>query len=153
MYSSDLWFAFLCECVIRQVLQTSCLRCPGCTSGLKSAVLHLHEQQSLLDKMRMLYEEVRGTILPTLPQLYAQFREHLAHSDDETKDEECYIDSGRQFLIFMSADAIYFGRYLDEFVDGIVNEAFQIKRKKSGSQQSRKRAKTAPLKASRETNL
>ena len=153
MYSSELWFAFLCECVIRQVLQTSLIRCPGCISGLKSAVLHLHEQQSLLDKMRIMYEEVRGSILPTLPQLYEQFSDQLAHSGDEKKDQECYVDSGRQFLIFMSADAIYFGRYLDEFVDGIIGEAFQIKRKKSTSQQPRKRAKTQPLKAARETSL
>lgn len=153
MYSTDLWFAFLCECVIRQVLQTSRARCPGCVSGLKSAVLHLHEQQSLLDKMRTLYEEVRGAILPTLPQLFQQFREQLAHSENEQKDQECYVDSGRQFLIFMSADSLYFGRYLDEYVDSIVSDAFQIKKKKSTGQQPRKRAKTQPLKAARESSI
>lgn len=153
LYSTDLCFAFLCESVVRQVQQTSILRCPGCTRGLKSAVLHLHEQQSLLDKMRTLYEEVRGILLPTLPQLYNQFIDHLAHSGDEQKDQECYVDAGRQFLIFMSADSIYYGRFLDQYVDEIINDAFQTKRKKSGSQNPKKRAKTQPLRATRESSI
>ena len=140
MYSTDLWFAFLCECVVRQVHQTSLLRCPGCASGLKSAVLHLHEQQNLLEKMRDLYQEVRGTILPTLPQLYEQFQEHLSNSGDDKKDLQCYVDAGRQFLLLMTSDSIYYGRYLDEFVDGIIHGAFQIKKKKCVAG-GRKRAK------------
>lgn len=141
MYSTDLWFAFLCECVIRRVHQMSLLRCPGCESKLKSAILHLHEQQSLLDKMHHYYEEVRGNILPTLSQLYDQFKEQLSNSGDLEKDRQCYVDAGRQFLIFMTADAIYFGRYIDDLLDGIIYEAFQIKRKKvaATSQQSKKK--------------
>ena len=145
MYSADLWFGFLCECVVRQVHQASILHCPGCESKLKSALLHLHEQQSLLDKMHSHYQEVRGALLTSLPQLYEQFRDHLVSSGDIEKDKQSYIDAGRQFLIFMSADALYFGRYIDELIDGVIGEAFQVKRKKtigSGQQPPKRRKVT-----------
>ena len=93
MYFSDALIAFLCENMIRQSVQLSKLKCPGCVDCLKSTILHLHEQQSLLDKLRVRFEEIRGSLLPTTPELYMQFKDKLPHSDDLEKDKECYVET------------------------------------------------------------
>ena len=60
-----IYISFLYENIVRQVAQLSKLRCPGCDDKLFSPLLHLHEQLSMLDKLRQYFEEVRGAILPT----------------------------------------------------------------------------------------
>ena len=46
------------------------------------------------------------------------------------KDEECYIENGRHFLITITADALYYGRYLNDMNDSYVNEGFKVVKKK-----------------------
>ena len=60
-----IYISFLYENIVRQVAQLSKLQCPGCDDKLFSPLLHLHEQLSMLDKLRQYFEEVRGAILPT----------------------------------------------------------------------------------------
>ena len=141
MYFSDLWIGFLCEQIVRQTVQISKIRCPGCESKLKSPLLHQHEQQSLLEKMRIYFEEIRGSVLPAVTELYSQFKEKLPHSDDMKKDEESYVNAGRQFLSNITSDALYYGRFQNEFVDDLIDEGFRIKKKKVSSQPPRKKQK------------
>ena len=124
--SNEDWLGFLCEVVIRQCLQLSLLRCPGCEDGIKSSILHLHAQQSLLDKLKRYFEEVRGEILPTITELYEQFQSKLPHSDNLEKDKECYVSCARQFLLTITVESLYFGRYVNSFNDGVISEAFII---------------------------
>ena len=131
MYFSDIWIAFLGEQIIRQTVQMSELRCPGCQSGLKSPILHQHHQHNLLEKLKLYFEEIRGSILPTIQELYNQFKDKLPHSDDAGKDAECYVNTGRQFLIMITSESLYWGRYQSSLLDSLVDEGFQIPRKKS----------------------
>ena len=151
MYFSDVWIAFLGEQIIRQTEQISELRCPGCQSNLKSPILHQHHQHNLLEKLKLYFEEIRGSILPTVPELYAQFKDKLPHSDDAVKDAECYTNTGRQFLIMITAEALYWGRYQSDLLDEFVDEGFRIKKKKpqtrkqsSKSSQPRKKSQVSP---------
>ena len=130
MYHSDVWIGFLCENIVRDVLQLAKLRCPGCNDKLNSPLLHLHEQLSLLDKLRQHFEEIRGTILPTLPELYNRFKDKLPHSDDLSKDQECYISIAHNFLLLIGADSLYYGRFLSDFNDSYISEAFKIQKKR-----------------------
>ena len=130
MYYSDVWIGFLCENIVRQVAQLSKLRCPGCDDKLFSPLLHLHEQLSMLDKLRLYFEEVRGAILPTLPELYTMFQAKLPHSDNLDRDQECYISIGHNFLLTIGADSLYYGRYLSDLNDGYINEGFKIPKKR-----------------------
>lgn len=131
MYFSELWIAYLTEQFIRQAAELSRLRCPGCIDKLKSPLLHQHEQENLLQKLRSHFEEIRGNTLLVLTEYYKRIQHKLPHSDNPAKDEECYISTARQFLLITTADSLYYGRFISEFLDGIVDEIFNIKKPKS----------------------
>lgn len=143
MYFDDIWIAFLNERIVRQAVRLSEIKCPGCQSNLKSPLLHLHHQHSLLDKLTLYFDEIRGSILPTVPELYDQIKERLPHSDDPSKDKDCYVNIGRQFLITLSCEALYWGRYQNEMIDGFVDEGFQIKKKARAN--PKKRSRVTPV--------
>ena len=125
MYSVEMWIAYLAEKIIRGVIETSKKKCPGCRSKFHSPLLHLHEQQSLLDKLQAYFEEVRGHTITLIPKLYESFQAKLIHSEDRAKDAACYIDSARHFLLHSTACSIYYGRYMNEFVDAQIHEEFK----------------------------
>ena len=154
MYFSELWTSFLCENVIRRAVQLSELQCPGCHQKLKSPLLHLHHQNSLLDKLRLYFEEIRGTIVQTVPELYTQYESKLPHSDNLTNDREMYISSGRQFLLQITSDALYYGRYVSELLDPIIDEGFKINKKRKTNQTttSKKKPSTTGHKLSNVAN-
>ena len=138
-YYSDVWIGFLCENIVRQVVQLSKLRCPGCEDKLSSPLLHQHEQHSLLDKLRIYFEEVRGTIFPTLPELYSLFQDKLPHSDDLPRDQECYVSIGYNFLATIGAESLFYGRFLSEMNDSYINEAFKVQRKRKAESSGKMR--------------
>lgn len=134
MYYSEFWTAFLCENFVRQAVQLSELQCPGCQEKLKSPLLHQHHQNSLLDKIRMYFEEIRGSLLQTLPELYTQVESKLPHSDNTVYDREMYLNSGRQFLLQITSDALYYGRYISELLDPIIDDGFKVNKKRKSNQ-------------------
>ena len=127
-YCKDTWIAFLCEHVVRQSCQKAIANCPACTNKLTSPLLHLHEQLSLLDKIRNYFEEIRGLILHDLETHYNKFSTKLPHSDDKKKDKLIYLNIARNFLLTATSDSIYFGRYLDEYNDSFINEGLATKK-------------------------
>ena len=134
MYYSEFWTAFLCENFVRQAIQLSEFQCPGCHDKLKSPLLHQHHQNSLLDKVRIYFEEIRGTLLQTLPELYTQIESKLPHSNDMANDREMYLNSGRQFLLQITSDALYYGRYISDLLDPIIDEGFKVNKKRKANQ-------------------
>ena len=129
-YYHDFWIGFLTEKFVRKAVEMCLNRCRGCQDKMHSALLHLHHQLSLLEKLRSYFEEVRGTLLPTIDVLYQEFQDKLPHSDDLEKDRKIYINNGRFFLISATADALYFGRYLTEMNDTYINEGFSSVKKR-----------------------
>ena len=127
-YCNDTWIAYLCEQIIRQSNENCISNCPGCNDKLHSPILHLHEQLSLLDKLKTYFGEVRGTILHDIESYYTVFENKLPHSDNKQKDKLIYINVARSFLITATAESLYFGRFLDESNDGFINEAFTKKK-------------------------
>lgn len=127
-YFSDIWLAYLCEHIVRDAVNLAKDHCLGCKESKYSPLLHLHEQTSLLDKIRTYFEEIRGRVLSTLPDIYDRFKKQLAHTTDLEKDKESYVDSARKFLLTITPDAVYFGRYIDEMTDSVLNDGFKIKK-------------------------
>ena len=130
MFFNDVWLGFLCEQIVRQSNQLSLLKCPGCEAKLKSPILHLHLQTSLLEKMKMFFEEIRGPLLQSVPQLYDQIQHKLPHSDNLEQDRDAYISIGRQFLMSHTCESVYYGRWVTEFNDDIINEGFRVDKKR-----------------------
>ncbi len=129
-YYSDIWTGYLTGIVLNRCLKLSLQRCPGCIGKLKSSVLHQHEQNSLLDKLKLYYNEVRGLMLPSLEQLYDIIAAQLPHSADPSKDKEVYCKNGLFFLTSANPESLYWGRYIDEFNDAMINSMVDISLKK-----------------------
>lgn len=150
MFFDDIWLGFLCEQIIRRTESLSKLKCPGCEANLKSPLLHLHLQNSLLDKMRLYFEEIRDPILRSVPEMYEQIKDRLPHSEDLESDKESYITIGRQFLMLHSCDSMYFGRWITELNDSIIDECFRTNKKASavikggGSRKRKAKGQLAP---------
>ena len=62
----------------------------------------------MLDRLREYFEEVRGAILPILPELNTMFQAKLPHSDNLDHDQECYISIGHNFLLTIVADSLLY---------------------------------------------
>ena len=129
-YYSDIWIGYLTGIVFNRCVKLSLQRCPGCIAKLKSPVLHQHEQNSLLQKIVIYFNEVRGLMLPSLDQLYDIIAKQLPHSDDPLKDKDIYLQNGIFFLTSANPDSIYWGRYIDEFNDAMINSMVDIALKK-----------------------
>ena len=126
-YYNDNWIAYLCEQIVRQTCQKSKGNCPGCVNKLNSPLLHLHKQLSLLDRIRQYFNEIRGLMLHDIATYYSTFCSKLPHTDDKKKDKLIYLNIARNFLLTVTPDSLYFGRYLDENNDSFINEAFTVK--------------------------
>ena len=129
-YYHDFWVGFLSEQIARQAVEMAIIKCAGCEERMYSPLLHSHHQLSLLDKLRSYFEEIRGSILPTIETLYEQYKVKLPHSDNLEKDKEIYLKNGRFFLISVTAEALYYGRYLNEMNDSYINEGFTLTKKR-----------------------
>ena len=120
----DTWMGYLTEQIIRQVVAMGTLKCPGCQDKLKSPLLHLCHQQSLLDKMKYYFEEVRGPMLSCIVEYYEQVCELLPHSDDLEYDRDIYCLTGRTWLTIASCEAVYYGRFVSTLNDAYIEKAF-----------------------------
>lgn len=129
-YYNDAWLGFLTETFIREAMTNCEQECPGCRDGMRSAVLHLHQQLSLLDKLRKYFEQIRGDLLTKILTFYSQFQMKLPHSDDLDKDKSIYCGVARSYLITCTAETIYYGRYVTEATDSFIAEAFEIPKPK-----------------------
>ena len=123
-YHNDTWVAFLSEHIVRQSLKISKENCPGCKDDMQSSILHLHEQQSLLEKIRNTFDQARACILLDIDSYYTQFESKLPHSADKKKDKIVYCNLARTFLLTATSDSLYFGRYVSAENDSYIAEAF-----------------------------
>ena len=128
-YQNTEWLGYICEIFIRQSIKMSKSECNGCKDGKASAILHSHEQTSLLEKLHMYFQRVRGSLTNHLPEVYKQIKSKLPHSDDTKKDEEIYLDAARSFLLVCSPELIYWGRYITEHNDKFISEVFTKNKK------------------------
>ena len=125
------WIGFLAENVVKKCVALNLAECSGCKDGMNSDLLHLHCQLSLLEKIQSHFEAARGEALHNLPLLYKQIEAKLPHSNDKNKDKAIYLSVGRLFLHTISAPALYYGRYINETNDDMINEILSVKRKRT----------------------
>ena len=128
-YNNDIWIGCLTAVLVRKCVNLSLERCPGCQVKLKSPFLHQHHQHSLLDKMRLYFDEVRGLLLTSIENLYELIEKNLPHSPDPVKDREIYCNNALFFLTTANPDSVYWGRFLDENNDGFINMLIPTKKK------------------------
>ena len=130
------WIGFLAENIIRKYVSLTLEECSGCKDNMTCEILHLHNQRSLLDKIQNHFEPARGEILSSLAKLYNDVGVKLPHSDDLKKDMIVYINVGRFFLLTITPQALYYGRYINEMNQSWISEGFS----ESKSIKSRKKS-------------
>lgn len=108
-------------------MEMSMYKCPACRDKLKSAVLHLHNQQSLLQKIKTSFEDVRGQLIAKIEKLYDIIQHKLPHTDDKHKDKEMYINNARFWIQTLSPECVYYGRFITPENDAEVHELVTFK--------------------------
>lgn len=121
-YFHDTWISYLVAIIMHRCWDISLGRCRGCMSKLKSPILHEHLQNSLLEKLRLYYEEIRGDMLPCINALYSTIEKNLPHTDDLKMDREKYCQNAIFFITTSHPDSLYWGRYMTGEIDGFINE-------------------------------
>ena len=119
-------------------MEISVLKCPACKDKVKSPLLHLHYQQSLLQKMKAYFNEVQAALIPKVDQLFETVRHKLPTSDNPTTDKQIYTNNARIFLHTANAETLYYGRYLSETNDCIIHELLNQKTTKKRKLEARK---------------
>ena len=80
--------------------------------------------------MKTYYDEVKASLLPKIDEFYELTKHHLPRSNDEEKCKELYTSSGAMFLQMTSAEGLYYGRYIHEQNDSLINELLTYKTKR-----------------------
>ena len=125
-YFHENWIGFLANFLITKCVKACKDRCPGCEIKLRSPILHKHDQFSLLDKIRIHFDEIKGILEPHLETIYDIVQGKLPHSSDLEMDKVSYCKMGQNFLLATNPDSLYWGRYVTEFNDFIVFEMMKL---------------------------
>ena len=129
-YHHDIWLGFLTGFFAKKCMEISILKCPACKDKVKSPLLHLHYQQSLLQKMKAHFNEVQSALISKLDELFDIVRYKLPTSDNPTTDKQIYTNNARIFLHTANANTLYYGRYLSETNDCVIHELLNRKTSK-----------------------
>lgn len=116
------WIGYLAENIIRRCISLTVEGCSGCKDNMTCDILHLHHQLSLLEKIDRYFESARGEVLNTLAKLYRVIENRLPHSNDVKKDASIYLNVGRFFLLTITPQALYYGRYVNEMNQSLISE-------------------------------
>ena len=133
-YDNTEWIGFLAENIIQRCITLTLEECSGCKDGVRCDILHLHHQLSLLDKVKKHFEIARGEVLHSLGPLYREIESKLPHSGYQKKDSTIYREVGRYFLLTITPQALYYGRYVNDANHGVITEVLQS-RKATGCKQ------------------
>lgn len=126
-YSIETWIAFLCESMYRLTVKKAKRDCLACKSGISSPLLHTHVRSSFLDLIRNYFEEIRGLLVHDLEMFYNKIDNGIVHSSDENRDKQMYLNIGSNFLLTATPESVYYGRYVDEKNDDLINEIIKNK--------------------------
>ena len=130
LYFENVWTAALCDSMVRKVCRISEKTCPAHKAGLKSPILHMCQQDSLLDKLGKHFFTAQGELLKTLSKEYETLKPKLPQSDEPEEDRQCYISCGRSFILTVTPEAIYYGRYVNEEADKLIYNNTSTKKRK-----------------------
>ena len=117
-YFNDFWYGYITAEFVRRCVDESLTSCHGCRGGKISPLLHMHHQRGLKDKLIHHMESVRGALIPLIPTLYEDFKLKVT---DANMDKDAYVTNARFFLISVTPESLYYGRYLTESNDSFIH--------------------------------
>ena len=129
LFLENVWLAVLCDRLIRNAMKISEKECPGHKEKLNSPLLHLCGQLSLYEKLVKYFEPAKGNLFKNLENEYTSIDHVIPHSDKPEEDKKYYLEFARNFLLSVTPDAVYFGRYVSEDNDQIISLKKTKKRK------------------------
>ena len=145
--ATDVWFAYVVNHIINKCIDMSKEHCQGCKLKWKSAILHEHEQLSLLQKLELYLDPVRGKFLGKgLESLYKIFNK----SEPLSTPKKELLDQTKSILLFATPQSLYYGRWMTIEHEIIIQNIF-MKRKRNKKKKS-EAAEPAQLKPEN-TNL
>ena len=117
-YFNDFWLGYITAEFIKKCVDQSLVDCHGCRDGKISPLLHIHHQLGLKEKITHHMEFVRGELISAIPSLYDQFKLKCV---DSSMDKDVYVTNARFFLISITPESLYYGRYLNETNDFFIS--------------------------------
>ena len=114
------WIAYIVDNLLKKCLTESKDNCPGCKDGKKSPILHLHLQLGLKDILEFYLHAATIKVDVLLEDLLMKFEVQLNIMLNEM-DNASYISHGRMFLKTCTPGSIYYGNYVNEMYDDIIN--------------------------------
>ena len=111
--SSTIWLAYIVNMFVTNTLLKTKQHCSGCRKDLKSPLLHFHIQASLLEKLKLYFEEVRGDMISSFEECFAAF----VRDTNINLNKDQYLFSGQTFLLLATPESIYYGRFITEDID------------------------------------
>ena len=106
---------------MKECLTESKDKCPGCKDGKKSPILHLHLQLGLKDILEFYLHAATIKVDVLLEDLLVKFVVQLNIKLNEM-DKVSYISHGRMFLKTCTPVSVYYGNYVNEVYDDIINK-------------------------------
>ena len=125
------WIAYIVDNLLKECLTESKDNCPGCKDGKKSPILHLHLQLGLKDILEFYLHASTVKVDVLREDLLMKFEVQLNIKLNEM-DTASYISLGQLFMKTCTPGSIYYGNYVNEVYDDIVNKPVKkiLKRKK-----------------------
>lgn len=135
-YLSEFWWGYLTHVTIEKCVAISKERCPGCSKGFKTSLLHAHQQASLLNKLESYLNEARGSLSSNFDEMFDDFQKRM-DCPVTSEERQVLITSGRSFLFIVTPPSLFYGRYLTDekyshlFTDTYIPKIDPPKRKKA----------------------
>lgn len=114
---NNIWLSYLSHVLVNKCIQLAKQHCPACTEGFKSPILHYHMQLGLLQKIKCYFEEVRGPMITDIAKCFECFDKVCSVRD---ASEINYLFTGQTFLLMVTAESVYYGRYITNETDAVL---------------------------------
>ena len=127
-FQKETWFGYVIDDLITTCVNLSKERCEGCQLNLSSAILHTHEQATLLEKIDNFLSEARSNLLGyQLEGLFQKFSRY--HKEAKLKAiRENLLQEIRTIISVATPQSLYFGRWITVERDNIFKD--MIKKRK-----------------------
>lgn len=127
-FQKETWFGYVIDDLITTCVNLSKERCEGCQLNLSSAILHTHEQATLLEKIENFLSEARSNLLGyQLEGLFQKFSRY--HKEAKLKAiRENLLQEIRTIISVATPQSLYFGRWITVERDNIFKD--MIKKRK-----------------------
>ena len=127
-FPKDVWFAYVINHIIENCKNVSTEQCKGCQLKWKSAILHQHEQLSLLEKIIKHLDSVRGNLLGIeLEGLFKHFAQGGTISASRKKE---LLNQTKTLILCATPQSLYYGRWMSDEYEIIFQDMFARRRRK-----------------------